>query len=109
MKNKEVTYISMNTDVSVSCYTSENYIQTIFINANRTTSQSLEDSSYYMLATALTLDSSLTASAASSMLTPLLTNASSRPGQDYSTTRNGIKYTINVSQKQIICAFEKSN
>lgn len=105
MKN----YLTMNDDVTLMTYVEGNYLQTVSITAKRTTSESLSNASYYAVTTAMVLDSSLSANTIDSFMADLITNAKNNSGADYSQTKNGIKYTANVSSSSLFFYFSKAN
>ena len=106
--NDYISYTTLNPDITMSVTTNNNYLQTVAINAKRTTSESLTEASYYMLATALVIDPTLSNNTVDSLLMSALQGAIGNAGQDYKVSNNGIDYTINVNDSSVFVFYSKS-
>lgn len=102
-------YTTMNSDVRLSCTLAYNFLSAITIDIKRNASaDSLSDSAYYVVCSALAVDPSNTADDISSLLTSLLNEGSANIGTDCKRTRNGIDYIVNVSNSSILYQIQKT-
>lgn len=99
--------MTLNSDVTVETYASNGYVQMVYVNAKRTTSESLTDASYYAVTTTMVIDSSLSVSSIDSLMANLVSGASNALEEDFSITKNGIKYTANIDNSSILFCFAK--
>lgn len=101
------SYMTLNSDVTVETYAQSGFLQTVSVIAKRTSADSLTNAAYYALTAIMVIDPSLSVNAIDSMMADLVDNASNNGGMDYSTTKNGIKYTANVDNSSIMFYFAK--
>ncbi len=107
--NNLISYTTLNPDIAMRITTdNNNYLQTVAINAKRTTSESLTEASYYMLATALVIDPTLSNDSVDSLLMTALQGAIANAGQDCKVSNNGIDYTINVTDSIVSVFYSRS-
>lgn len=101
-------YTTMNSDVRLSCTLAYDLLSAITIDINRNASaDSLSDSAYYVVCSALAVDPSNSADDISSLLTSLLNEGAANIGTDCKKTRNGIDYIVNVSNSSILYQIQK--
>lgn len=105
--NGLTSYLTLNSDTTVKCYTSYGYVSMVMVDVRRTTSESLIKSSYHVINALMTLDPSLSQNKADNILTNLLNGAQATPDEDYSITNKSLKCTAVVSQNLILFTFQK--
>lgn len=101
-------YTTMNSDVRVSCTLAYDFLSAVTIDIKRNASaDSLSDSAYYVVCSALAVDPSNSADDISSLLTSLLNEGAANIGTDCKKTLNGIDYIVNVSDSSILYQIQK--
>lgn len=103
-----IQYATLNSDIQVDCNLQNNYIYGVYVSAKRTTAESLEEATYYATTVTMVIDSSLSISEIDSLLASLVNGATDDYGNDYKITKNGIEYTANLADSDILFYFSKA-
>jgi len=108
--NSMTSYLTLNADTRINCFSNDSvYLSVIYINAKRTTPESLIESGHHVIATLITLDPSISLSEADNVLADLTKGASNTLNEDYVIVHNSLKCTATATSESIVFAFQKNN
>ena len=107
--NHMTSYLTLNADTTVNCFSDNSgYLSRVYVNAKRTSSESLVESSYHVATALITIDPSVSLSEANNILTDLTNGATAAPNEDYTIVHNSLKCTATVSSGAIVFTFQKN-